>query len=489
MLASHAFTLLSLALSMSAVAADLDHQAMQQQAPALQVLKIAAGPTGKELQDGFVLTEERSTFNRSDDREVIVLFQWMGAPGPHKLLALWRSPDGGMTSSSAIDYIARDRRFGAYWRLTLTPTLPTGNWSIEVTVDGQPGGRFTFDVTDTKVQGGIVKVPLSQSQLYDRLNHMFVILQRSLTSGAQLDAAAAFSGYKGRIYTAAAAIDDADRLEAVLPDGSKHEIATLLAWNRRQDWAVVAGGADAEVLAVAAANATNVGDRCYSMEAGASGGRVLSECTITGKGGSPGPMLLATFFNGLGTPGAPVLNEYGELIGIIGAGNVPGATRLQHIMRFRAELKGAPIVPFNLVRVPEGATGSALAELRASGEIIAAVSGDEHVVSGGFARAIAKSPIVAPAEQRDEFSVHDKSFVVFVSWSPQQRLKGQMVLRLHDADNHVVVESKPKRTDLPRRDLRLSSWEIPMLATPGLYRADVLLDARTLWRGFVRITP
>ena len=60
------------------------------------MLKIFAGPAGKEADGAFVLTEERTIFGRDDDREVIVMFEWDGVPGPHKLVAQWRSPDGSL---------------------------------------------------------------------------------------------------------------------------------------------------------------------------------------------------------------------------------------------------------------------------------------------------------------------------------------------------------------------------------------------------------
>ena len=92
----------------------------------VHVLKISAGPAGKEADGTFLLTEERTVFGRTDDREVIVLFEWDGVPGPHKLVAQWRSPDGGLGSTSAIDYIAKGRRFGGYWRLPISPAMPLG---------------------------------------------------------------------------------------------------------------------------------------------------------------------------------------------------------------------------------------------------------------------------------------------------------------------------------------------------------------------------
>src|SRR5215211_5599406 len=86
----------------------------------LRVISISAGPSGADVNGTFALSEERSIFSREADREVYVLFRWEGVPGPHKLVAQWRSPDGSATSSSAIDYVAKDKRFGAYWQLGVT---------------------------------------------------------------------------------------------------------------------------------------------------------------------------------------------------------------------------------------------------------------------------------------------------------------------------------------------------------------------------------
>jgi hypothetical protein len=46
----------------------------QQPAVRVHVLKISSGPSGGQVNGTFVLTSERSIFNRTDDREVIVLF-------------------------------------------------------------------------------------------------------------------------------------------------------------------------------------------------------------------------------------------------------------------------------------------------------------------------------------------------------------------------------------------------------------------------------
>src|SRR5436190_22072290 len=66
----------------------------------LRVISISAGSSGSDVNVTFALSEERSVFSREADREVYVLFRWEGVPGPHKVVAQWRSPDGS----------ARDRK-------------------------------------------------------------------------------------------------------------------------------------------------------------------------------------------------------------------------------------------------------------------------------------------------------------------------------------------------------------------------------------------
>jgi hypothetical protein len=58
----------------------------------------------------------------------------------HRMTAQWKSPDGASSTTSPVQYEAKDRRFGAYWSLSLSPALAAGTWSIEATVDG-PGWR------------------------------------------------------------------------------------------------------------------------------------------------------------------------------------------------------------------------------------------------------------------------------------------------------------------------------------------------------------
>ena len=180
----------------------------------LTVLRIAAGPHGEIRNGNFVLDEERTQFDPAKDKQVVVFFQWQGQPGIHRMTAQWKSPDGASSTTSPVQYEAKDRRFGAYWSLNLSPTSAPGSWAIESTVDGQPGGRFTFEVVS--LAGGFAGPPakraLSQGELFARASAAFVLLERATARGARLDRAAAFAAGNGRLFTAVAAIDGADRI-------------------------------------------------------------------------------------------------------------------------------------------------------------------------------------------------------------------------------------------------------------------------------------
>jgi hypothetical protein len=283
------------------------------------------------------------------------------------------------------------------------------------------------------------------------------------------------------------ALDNADDIRVVSRDGAVTPVTTAVAWSRRQHWAVLSAAVDVDVLPMAAANATRVGSRCVSLEGATGAGRVLSECSITGQSAqSAAPSFIATFYEGRGIPGAPVLNEFGEVIGLVGDLGRTGESAM--LYGFRGPVPGTPIVPVGLMRVDPSAPPEALTDLRSRGVTVPGVAGDEHVNTAGFGRVDAKGRLVSQ-EHHDELSLHDKAFAVFLMWSPKERLRGQMLVRLFDEDNRLVAESKPAKVDFRKDQTATSSWILPMVTSAGTYRADVLLDATPMWRGFLRVTP
>lgn len=464
-----------------------------QQAPAtsdLRLLRAAVGVGGSVVNGRYVLGEERAAFSRTDDKELIASFEWEGTPGVHRMVATWRGSDGTVSSSAPIDYQAKERRFGAYWRFAVSPTMALGSWSVDVAVDGQPGGRLAFEIKGEAAAPGVLrKRVLTQAQVFDLLNGLHVILQRSTSSGKALESAAAMRGANGYLHTVTSAIDEADRIQAFPADGKPQPVTTLMAWNRPGGWAVLsAGGTTASSLppqpAIAKEGDIRIGDRCYAMDGSPTGARVLLDGVISGRTAGTRPAWIVAFQTGVARAGSVVVNESGEILGIV---DRPPNTF--ESLKAQEDLRGRPLIDLAEFKVADNASAASLDDLRARGELLAPVLGEMHVSSGGFAAAINRAISVAPEDQRSEFSTTEKAFSVFVTWNPRERLKGIVSLKLFNAENRQLAQTPPKKADIKKQDLILMSWRFDMLRTPGLYRADVLIDDKVMWRGWVRLTP
>ncbi len=418
-----------------------------QQSPAtsdLRLLSAAVGVGGGIVNGRYVLGEERAAFSRTDDKELIASFEWEGAPGVHRMVATWRGPDGTVSSSAPIEYQAKDRRFGAYWRFAVSPTMALGNWSVDVAVDSQPGGRLAFEVKGEAAAPGVIrKRVLTQTQLFEVLNGLHVILQRSTSTGKALEAAAAMRGPHGHLHTVTSAIDEADRIQAYPADGNAQPVTALLAWNRAGGWAVVSGGDAAPSPSltqqpVAKQEDIRIGDRCYAMDGSPTGARVLLEGAISGRTGSTRPAWIVTFQTGFARAGSAVVNESGEILGI-----VDSPTNMFESLKAQEDLRGRRLIDLADFKVPESAPATSLDDMRTRGELLAPVLGETHVLSGGFAVGINRGPTVAPEDQRSEFSIAEKAFTVFITWNPRERLKGMVSLKLFNADNRTLARGDP----------------------------------------------
>lgn len=462
-----------------------------EQPPSFKLNRVTAGPRGATVNGEFRLEQERTTFSRVNDTQVVIQFQWDGTPGPHRLGARWRSPTGGV-SVSEIEYNAPGPVFGAVWTLPITPSMPLGAWSIESTIDGLPSGSFMFDVVDASTPvptSAPARLPLALPALYERLESVYVNVERLAARSGLIDQNAGFLIGPSTVATAFSVLDAADTIEVVTRDGRRQRIAAIGPWDRRQDWAIVpVEDRGAPVLPVAPADSTRVGDRCYSMEGGAAGQRVLAECTFIGRTGTDAASagLVIQFLTGRRVPGAPVLNEFGELVGMVAG---PPAVSYRGMPVFRVgSAPGARVLPVSSIRSSGAGRAAPIADLRSRNVLMSAVDGRDHILSGGFAREIQRSGL-RPVDQRDEFSSVDKRLFVFLNWDPKERLRGTMIYRVFNEENQTVMESKPRKADFRPGRGAFSQWELPVPQAHGIYRVDVVVGEITVWRGLFRVTP
>src|SRR6185437_8728347 len=112
-----------------------------------RLVRSLSGPSGKVVGSDFVLDESRSRFVYPQDRSLTVYFEWEWAPGDHVLVASWRRPDGRVASVSPdVKIQSTSTRLTAYWVFEVVPTLPSGTWTVEVRIDGQPAGSHAFEL-------------------------------------------------------------------------------------------------------------------------------------------------------------------------------------------------------------------------------------------------------------------------------------------------------------------------------------------------------
>jgi len=293
----------------------------------------------------------------------------------------------------------------------------------------------------------------------------------------------------GQVFTALRPLDSVERVAAVATGGATHEVTTIVDVNRAAGWAILEAKTG-DVSALPHAGAPSVGDRCYSMH-GADGTRVLLEGQITGTIGPADRVegWIVSFFNGLGVAGAPVVNEYGEWLGIVGGKSGPDGAAFRSFTSSAVELGHVPVIPIGSIGARPGSTPATFAVMRERRLLLEPLVMEEHIVSGGFASETPRGTIPPPHIQRDQFSRADKKMVVFVTWGPRVRLKGQAAFHLFDSANAPVGSSKPAKVDIRARDLATSLWQIPVNMAPGSYRAELHFEGKPVWRSYVRITP
>jgi hypothetical protein len=194
--------------------------------------------------------------------------------------------------------------------------------------------------------------------------------------------------------------------------------------------------------------------------------------------------------------GSPLLNEYGDLIGVVGGSLIPGwaSTKMAPGVFYNAAQMANPTPGLLAVPVDSSLNRASthpptqLEQLAADGTFTPALARSHHVLYGTLARRIQTRPVPTPVEETYEFRSNEKSLVVFLSWQPKEKLKGALLTRILDLSGRLLLESKAKKIDLKPSAVSYYSWQtdISGLKT-GIYRVDVLLDSSPAWRAFFNV--
>src|SRR5258705_1631249 len=470
--------------------------------PTFRVVGSVSGT--KILEQGGRLTVEdpRTVFYAPADKEIIVYFTWEGPTGPHHFEGLWKNPAGKISMTSDFDYKSDQPRFGGYFKMLPGDAPATGVWTLEARIDGETAGSHNFQITIAPRPENVTATPARRfqnpSEIYNRAAAASVLIENINRKGARRNVGTGFFIGPGRLVTAFQVIDDTTKLRIVGPQGRIIEATEVLSFNRRQDWLILKVALDnVAPLERAPVDSWAIGDRSYFLDVPAESNRVLVETSLIGRQslGPAGERLNIAHTRNPPAVGSPVLNEYGEVIGLVGGNLLPGAAFLEDLA-FGARsnslgiaTRGTFAVPINLVD-EASVSATTIEGLLKSGQFMPALVSTQSVLSGTLSRVVnKKTDPPQPIDERIEFSRANPQGVLLLTWLPKEKRKGQPSLRLYDLDNHLLSETlnKKKITVTPNK-LSYSMWEFNLTGLPaGIYRFDVLLDGDFVWRTFFRV--
>ncbi len=466
--------------------------------PRFRIIRSVSGTKIHEESGRFEVEDARSVFYIPADKEVVVYFTWDGPAGKHHFEGVWHDPSGKVTLISVFDYEATATRFGGYFKLLLSEAQP-GGWLVEARIDGESAGAHAFQIVAAELPNNVVSTRrmTNRADIYSRAAAATVVIENIDQKGARRNVGSGFLISPGHLLTAFEVIDGATKVRVAGPQGKLIEVTDVLAWNRRQDWAILSLPSDNLAVLPRVTDSLSIGDRCYLLDVPAEGNRVLIETSLIGKQNltHAGERLnIADIFDRRAV-GSPVLNDYGEVIGLAAGSFLPGAPFAGDVALFYrngqlgSPTRGALAVPISMVD-ETGARLTTIATLAMNGQFTPVLVENQQILNGTLAREInRKVNPPAPIDEKSEFSRADSKAVVFLTWMPKQKRSAIPTLRLFDMDNRMIYENvSKKKVSFSVNTLSYSAWDMELTKVPtGIYRLDVLLDTDTVWRTFFRI--
>ncbi len=467
--------------------------------PSVKLLRSISGPRGAEREGRYMVEDARSVFYVPADKQIVVYFEFEGLPGKHHFEGFWKNPEGKAVVFSDFSYDSPQKRFGAFWKLDLSESIAPGVWTLEAHVDGELAGSHSFQIVAAPrpTEAAQPARPLlTPSEVYTRLLKASLFVDNLNAAGTRQSRGSGFFVDDGLVLTAFEVIDGATALRVTLPDGRTLETHEVAAWNRLQDWALLKVTVAAPgKLPRATTKSWAVGDRCFSLGIPGETSRVLIDENVVGINAVPdvGERLNVSNPAQASAAGAPVVNEYGEAIAVLGTSLYPGF-RVDDDGAFTvgALREGGVATPINFVALPDpGAPAKTLAELASAGEFVPYLVKSPDLLYGALASSFDPKSRDFPTsrQSKPEFSRKDGRLGVAVIWNPKSKLQGQVALAIYDLNNHPLVESQPTKIKMSAGEYLRSVWNLNV--TPlrvGGYRAEVLLDGRPVWRSYFRMT-
>jgi hypothetical protein len=356
-------------------------------------------------------------------------------------------------------------------------------------VDGESAGSLSFEIVSGKRPNDLPKeVALpTAAELYGRAVAASVLIEKLDEKGRVLDTGSGFFLEGGLLVTAFQAIDGAHSLRIRLSDGGRLQSDAIVAWNRRQDWAVLrVDGAKNAKLRRASDKSVSVGDHCYWLDAKTNGARVISDGQIVGKENHEGwgeRLSVSGLFNSIAM-GGPVLSERGDVLGLLG-GALPEIRRYSGGATLTTT---SSVVPVDLISDAPNANPTSLQSLWATNQFTPPVTKGRNISFGMITRGKSQKGKAFSKEMKVEFTPRDGSAAVVIAFQGIEAWKNTVQLRIYDVDNHLLDQGDPIKISLRSGETQERAWNFPMVPTTGIYRADVLVGDEVAWREYFRVS-
>lgn len=480
-----------------------------------RLIRSISGPKGHEEGPRFVIDDPRTVFRIPTDTQVIVYLEWEGPPGRHAIEGLWKNPADKVVVVSDFTLEVRQNRFAGYFTLLLAETTETGIWTLEARVDGETTGSHKFQIVSAKDAAALpepaptqpqpsgpppeqARQPLTESKIYELANLATVLIEKYDAKGVRIDSGSGFFVDSDVILTAFQVIDGGSKLRLSLSDGHRLETDQALTCDKWQDWAFLKVSSGQQRLIKFSSDAeSSIGSRVYTLAVSPDGARVLVRCDVVGKNKSQqNGERISLNCSHPNVTGSPLMNEYGDLIGVVGGNLIPGWGSTKSITgvyyggaQLGNSTPGLLAVPVSASSKPSSTHApTSLQQLATDGTFITPVSGFENILFGTLAKRIETNPRPRTVDETYDFRSKEGSLVIFVSWQPKEKIKAAATIRVYDLSGRVLIESKPSKLNLKPRTPADSWWKADISSLkPATYRVDVFLDSNPVWRAFFKV--
>lgn len=469
----------------------------QDRLPGFRLVRSVSGPSGNVVAGKLVIDEPRNRFVYPQDSSFVVYFEWNGPAGDHVLTAIWKGPDGRVVSISPdIRLRATASDFGAYWTYSLVPTMPSGYWTVEVRIDGQPAGSHSFEVHVPQELSAAARARPSPDDIYQSTRRSLVWIHRLDASGHRIDTASGFVLAAGQVATAFQAIDSSAKVEIEFDDRRRVPADTVLGYHRLQDWAILqVETGDATPLARGEPAKPGVGERLLAFNVETAGSRTFGGVDLAGRQDVPafGERLLLSSSLSAEAAGGPLLSADGEVLGILGGSTLPGSRFGPRALNISPSL----FLPLRWVTsatpislLAPSAAPVTIAGMAAAGALSPIVQPTPALVYGGTSNTLHDLPPQSIPPSVREFSRRDQQVWVYSLWRRDGKFsKGSLSVRVYDPQNRVRVTSETRKISIPSGlPLRYAVGFASRDLLPGAYRVDLLLDDQAVWRTYITLT-